>query len=123
MSLLKRPSPPALVTCASLLATAALLVGGRAAEWLFAGLASVFPALLITLASPRAGRGQRALIAALAALLGLSTVALFALSGRGPLVLGLPAAAWVFLLGFGLLPLLLVVIGHAVTSSVEKRQR
>ena len=98
-------------------------------------VSGVFPTTIWSQVRPLTGSARAAALETLAhryqgpaeaflgTALGLSTLTLLSVSGRGPLVFGLPPAAWVFVVGFGLLPLVLVVVGHAVTFDARPRAR
>ena len=100
---------PAALSLATLIA---LLTGGSFGEVAFALLAVLVPVALIA-AAARRSRRPRLLMPSLALLLAGSALAVWLLAGRSTLVAGLPLGAWVMFAGLGLVPLLLVVLGHA----------
>jgi len=102
---------------------AALLVGGRLAEGTFAVAAVLFPVALIALGARRAWPRLRAAMAVLGLTVTLSAVGILLLPATvsaGDHLLGLPPAAWLALVGLGLVPFVLVVWSHAATFDPPK---
>ncbi len=109
-----------LLTLASPLVLAALVVGTPAGEVVFALLAAAFPVALIALGAARRGRlGPLAWpLAALLTVFEIAFLALFALRGQvldAPWLGGLPLAAAIQVYGLFLLPLPFVVLLYALT--------
>ena len=101
---------PVLVVCQ--------LVGGAAAEWLFAGGAVLFPLALIA-AGAGGRRRERLLASTLSILAVLALVAVGSVLGADPGdstargILGLPRSALIVVFGLCLIPLALVPACHA----------
>jgi len=85
----------------------ALVVGGRVPTLIFGGLAALFPALLLLLATRRASRGVRCSILGLGLWMLVSLLCLIWLAEHRPRasIGGLPLATWIMLLAIGLVPL------------------
>jgi len=116
---------PGLLASGSVLILVALLTGGRFAEALFGVTAVLFPVALIGLGAGRRRPGLRLPLAALAAILVLSALGVLLLPVDAPIEdhrFGLPAAAWVALLGLGLVPFVLVAWTHAATFDGSTRR-
>jgi hypothetical protein len=96
-------------------AFAGSLIGGSAGTWLFALASLLFPALLLALSfEPTERRRLRWMLVGLTLLFEGSAVGLLLASGRGAArILGLPPATLIMILGFGVLPFLLIVVAYA----------
>jgi hypothetical protein len=92
----------------------ALMIGGRVPTLIFGGLATLFPALLLLLATRRASRGVRCSILGFGLWLLVSLICLIWLAENRPhtSIGGLPLATWVMLLAVGLVPLPWIVVTY-----------
>jgi hypothetical protein len=93
----------------------AALAGGAVSDWTLGLLAVLFPVVLIVRGCRRGRLGLA--FGALVATLCISAVALLSLAKlppeRVPWWFGLPASAWIMLVGLCLVPMVLVVAIHA----------
>lgn len=107
-----------LLAAGSIWMVAALLLGGRLAEGMFAVTAVLFPVALIALGTRRTWPRLRAAMAVFGVTVTLSAIGILLLPttvSAGEHVLGLPPAAWLALAGLGLVPFVVVVWSHAAT--------
>ena len=113
---------PALLTSLSVLIATALLFGGPVGEATFAVLAVLLPVGLMALGTRRV-RSMRPILVALGLVLTSSALAVWLMptdTPAGSYRLGLPAAAWVALIGLGLIPFVIVVLGYGLTFEKNK---
>ncbi len=111
----------AVLSLASVLGVAALLVGRGPAETVFAAVCAVFPPALIVLGATRRGRCDRAVVVtclALFAVLAVALLLLFHYRGAGgdvPTIGAVPLPVAVLLGGIWLLPLVFIGLVYALT--------
>jgi hypothetical protein len=116
---MKRAARIVVALGAALLLLASAL-GGVAGAWLFAAAAPLVPGGLIVHAAPRRGNRRGALAVALGLVVALETGSLGLLAIRGAAMgpehgSGLPPATILMLVALGLVPLLLVPLGYALS--------
>ena len=104
------------------------VVGGRVAEWVFVLAGMLFPVVLIALATVRNGRLGRLgwVLLGLAGVLEAASVGILVLAscpGHAARVLGLPLGTALLLFGLVVVPLILVILGHAATFELDDDHR
>jgi hypothetical protein len=105
------------VCAAAVLAGSA--IGGLSGTWLFVLASLLFPTLLIALSlDPAERRRQRWMLVSLALLYELSAIGLLLVSDAGTARIGgVPPTVLLMILGFGLLPFLLIVVAYSRASA------